>query len=442
MKILLANYNYYPDHSGGSEVYVSGLVGFLRKGGHEVRIVAAIPVGTMADKLDFSGSAVRISIYNYDDFPVAGVWLENETTDQIYGKYDPVQVTDWKTFFHKNPDWIPDFIHLHGYTGTINTALVEGLRSISPGLPFYFSYHTPVSCPKGTLYRFNREECSIKPNPVDCTSCQIHNLTQLPVFAAKLAGILLPLLSWNKLPAIFRMKHLVSLELQSFERIKLLAGHWFVFSEYIRNILLINKINPEIITMIRHGIDPRFIDFPASGIRPDKPVTFVFMGRMEKIKGILTLVSSWEKLVIRENRRLLLLGTIRPDTDSEIKTGISRLSSRQDVSLEKSESREDLISKLDHSHVLIIPSEWIEIGPLVFHEGIARGMNIIASDMGGTKELSGFYKTGCTLFKAGDPESLKKSIENFSFQEINREVQSETAHYKMVTSHYPEASSR
>lgn len=442
MKILLANYNYYPDHSGGSEVYVSGLVGFLRKGGHEVRIVAAIPVGTMADKLDFSGSAVRISIYNYDDFPVAGVWLENETTDQIYGKYDPVQVTDWKTFFHKNPDWIPDFIHLHGYTGTINTALVEGLRSISPGLPFYFSYHTPVSCPKGTLYRFNREECSIKPNPVDCTSCQIHNLTQLPVFAAKLAGILLPLLSWNKLPAIFRMKHLVSLELQSFERIKLLAGHWFVFSEYIRNILLINKINPEIITMIRHGIDPRFIDFPASGIRPDKPVTFVFMGRMEKIKGVLTLINAWMNLPESNERKLQLIGMIRPETPKIVKNGIEKLSRRNDVEVLNSIQREELPGILDQAHCLIIPSEWIEIGPLVFHEAIARGMNVIASDIGGTEELSRFYGNGCTTFRTGNTTDLKTKIESFKFEKINPTVQGETEHYAGVVALYPRKESK
>ncbi len=47
-------------------------------------------------------------------------------------------------------------------------------------------------------------------------------------------------------------------------------------------------------------------------------------------------------------------------------------------------------------HCVIIPSEWFEIGPLVFHEAISAQCNIIASDIGGCAELGNYYKAETT----------------------------------------------
>lgn len=433
MKILLANYNYFPFRSGGSEVYVSGLAKYLIAEGHEVRIVASVPVGFRNENLDYSGRRVQISFYLHDGISIAGAWLSEEPVEQIYGMFNQDHVNDWEDFFRSNADWIPDAIHLHGYTGTINTAMVVGLRSISSEIPFYFSYHTPVSCPKGTLFRFNLEECTVKPSISNCTACVIHNKIGGSPFLSRLIGKLLPNISSKLFPNSIRIKHLISLNLLAFEQLKKLTDHFFLFSDYIRSVLIINNISQDKMTMIRHGVDHRFLVPTALGLKPNKPLYFVFMGRLEKIKGIVTLIKAWEKLDVSEDRKLRMIGMVKPETDPEIKDAIQLLAKRSDVQIESVLSRENLIQKLDDSHVIIIPSEWIEIGPLVFHEAIARGLHVIASDIGGTRELSEFYGAGCTIFETGNATSLKNAMEKFSFFPLVHQVQSEREHYQAVS---------
>jgi hypothetical protein len=62
---------------------------------------------------------------------------------------------------------------------------------------------------------------------------------------------------------------------------------------------------------------------------------------------------------------------------------------------------------------VIIPSEWVETGPLVFHEAVTCGCDIITSDIGGQKELAELYKGKSYLFKMGDKVSLKNVITGY-----------------------------
>lgn len=438
--ILLGNYNYYPFHSGGSEVYVSGLARFLESQGEEVRIIASIP--KESHPAVFTGKCLQIAFYSYCGNQIAGVWLKSESTRQIYAKYDKAHVSDWVDFFRQFPDWIPDLFHLHGYTGAINTAIPEALKSLKPGLPFYFSYHTPVSCPKGTLYRFNREACTVIPDQSVCTACLLNQNASLSAALATVSARFMPALSSPGLPALLRMKSLTGDELNSFQRLVLLADHWFVFSDYILERVKTSGVIEGKITRIRHGISNLFLLKKGQINRTDSPVKFVFMGRMEKIKGVLTLINAWMNLPESNERKLQLIGMIRPETPKMVKNGIEKLSRRNDVEVLNSIQREELPGILDQAHCLIIPSEWIEIGPLVFHEAIARGMNVIASDIGGTEELSRFYGSGCTTFRTGNTTDLKTKIESFKFEKINHTVQGETEHYAGVFALYPRKESK
>ncbi|MEJ7587807.1 MAG: hypothetical protein WKI04_09640 [Ferruginibacter sp.] len=49
LKVLIATYSYYPYNWGGTEVYISGLVSFLKEQGHFVAIIAGMPPAAYGD---------------------------------------------------------------------------------------------------------------------------------------------------------------------------------------------------------------------------------------------------------------------------------------------------------------------------------------------------------------------------------------------------------
>src|SRR5262249_21415133 len=63
----------------------------------------------------------------------------------------------------------PDAVHLHAFTRAVSILLVRAARE--RGLPVFFSYHTPVSCQRGTLMYRGKEICDGVLRVRRCTSC-------------------------------------------------------------------------------------------------------------------------------------------------------------------------------------------------------------------------------------------------------------------------------
>ena len=91
---------------------------------------------------------------------------------------------------------------------------------------------------------------------------------------------------------------------------------------------------------------------------------------------------------------------------------------------------------MQYVHCTIIPSEWVEIGPLVFHEAISKGSDVIAADIGGCKVLAELYSAKSNLFTAGNIESLQYAIGNFKYSGITLPIITQSENYKMVESQY------
>lgn len=434
MNIILATYNYFPYALGGSEIYVSGLANYLTSQNHKVKIFAAVPPKADGDTI-YSGVRFDLVRYDHSNIEIYGIILKNETTDEIYGKYSGELLDEWKKFFSKI-SWVSevDYFHFHGYTGAINLTISDALKHYNSKVKLFFSYHTPISCPKGTLLYFDKSECKIKPNISTCTACMIHHHSNLSERTSKWISILLPVLPSIKLPNKIRIKYLVKKEIESFQSLTKIVNHWFAFSNGIEENLIKNGVSAKNLTILRHGISNNY--FNDVLVKKNTDYTqFVFIGRMVKIKGILTLLNAWKMLEEESTRRLIVIGDHKSDS-KEIDQLINDMSKRTDVRFVGKKSQSEIKEILLESHCIIIPSEWVEIGPLVFHEGIVSGCNIIASDLGGNKELADYYKTGCTTFLTFSPDDLKNKIQNFSFTLIHHRVMSADDHYQKISLFY------
>lgn len=132
----------------------------------------------------------------------------------------------------------------------------------------------------------------------------------------------------------------------------------------------------------------------------------VYFGRLSSEKGLNTLLSAMEAI---GDIKLLIVGNgpLRENIENQIKNaGFSKIELLGEL------GREELNSIIEGSLFTIIPSECYENCPLAVLESFALGKPVIGSDIGGIPELIEHGKDGL-LFKAGDVEALKRSIQIF-----------------------------
>lgn len=146
---------------------------------------------------------------------------------------------------------------------------------------------------------------------------------------------------------------------------------------------------------------PNFVETKKSKVKRDNYL--LYFGRLEKEKGIETLLDAMEQL---PDEKLIIAGKGSykvKDTEN-----VKYLGFVDDIN--------ELVSK---AKLVIIPSLWYENNPLNALEAIALGTPILASDIGGIPELTD------NLFKPGDASDLANKIINFKDKGVKEPITKE-----------------
>jgi glycosyltransferase involved in cell wall biosynthesis len=440
MNLLLATYNYYPYNWGGTEVYVRGLVRHLQKQGFQATVLAAIPAAAMKDcEVLFEDQHLTIGLYEHENTPVIGCVL-NPTTDEIYSRYNPAWKAAWTAFFKKfqlqNGNF--DLLHLNANTPLVSSALAEAMKEVFPTIKTLYSYHVADTCPKGSLMYFDRETCTVQPQVQTCTACTLHTRLGMAEPMAKLAARLMP--TWSispTLPSILRLKYLTKKALGSFARLEKQVDKWHVFSPQIEVALRQFGVAQSRITVIRHGADEQYLQ-PSTVHLPiaiGTSTVFIFVGRFKKLKGLPTLLKAWMDLEEKDGRKLWIVGGGN-DLEPGLASLLEKAKTRTDIEFLGTMEARELKEKMAQAHCIVIPTEWVETGPLVFHEAVAVGANVIASDIGGCAALAEYYGEGCQTFRMGDVADLQEKIKGFQYRPIRKKVMGQNEHYSLVIKEY------
>jgi len=442
MNILLPTYSYYPYNFGGTEVYVAGLADFLQRQGHEVTVIAGMPPEAFTDyPVFYEDTELRAVKYHYNNIQVIGIINKNVSTEEIYTKYRNQWTDSWLNVLKRLPQQHWDIIHFNAFTSAIGFGILEAVQKYSIRVKAIASYHLPLSCMKNTLlYGNTLTDCTIEPSARECTACIINSSAKIPLALAKLFTQYTPFVTELSAPMALRLKYLVSQSIDAFKMFDESIQQWHVFSKQIHKILLLNKILPNKIVVLRHGVNDIFIENQSMATIDENRINssltiFLFVGRFEKQKGLHTLLKTWIELVESPIRRLEIIGEMLV-ADDGLNSLIKKALKRKDIVWHGRKDQNEIASIMQNSHCTIIPSEWVEIGPLVFHEAISCGSNIIASDIGGCKELADLYPGKCTLFRAGNSQSLSKAILNFKFSNIAYKAISQNENYTKVLQQY------
>ncbi len=130
---------------------------------------------------------------------------------------------------------------------------------------------------------------------------------------------------------------------------------------------------------------------------------FLYVGRLDDIKGIRTLVEAWREMGDKE---LLICGS--GPSEAWVKGYLER-HHRKQVKLLGQVSHEQVQKLLRESRALIMPTQWYEGQPMVILESYAAGTPVIGSRMGNVKDMIKEGITGITV-APGSPEQLREAI--------------------------------
>ncbi|MFN0293150.1 glycosyltransferase [Pedobacter helvus] len=409
-KIILACSNYYPHSFGGTEVYVESHAKHLQDNGNLVYIITSAPFEQFNEENTvYEDDNLKVCRYEHNATIIFGLHYQKEIRSElIYSKYELNYDISFKNFIKGQPELLNlDVMHIHSFTPTIGVNLFKCILEVNQVMKVITNYHVPLSCPTGTLMRNGKlTECDIKPNLSKCLKCSLKTQKKSPYILARTINLLK--LKTNIVPAVFRAKYLINLELEAFKYLKQITSEWWCYSEGIKKVLQLNEISEKNIKMARHGVNDIFLS--KNKIEKDKNITiYLFSGRLVKIKGITTLLKAWLKLPIAENKQLWLTANTESDSE-EIRALIKVALQRNDIFFIGTKTQKELVDIYAKAHFVVIPSEWYEIGPLVFHEAISQQANIICSNLGGCKELADYYKATSLDFDAGSAHSLAEAI--------------------------------
>jgi len=140
---------------------------------------------------------------------------------------------------------------------------------------------------------------------------------------------------------------------------------------------------------------------------PERPFHFLFVGRLEKVKGIDLLLQSMAMLSEEKlNVHLTVVG--RGNLEEWARSFIHRKRLEKWISLKGNVDDRALASLYISSHCVVIPSRSESI-PLVFSEGLTFNKDLIVTDVGDMGMLGRQYEVAWVV-PPEDPKALKESM--------------------------------
>jgi len=145
-----------------------------------------------------------------------------------------------------------------------------------------------------------------------------------------------------------------------------------------------------------------------------RDIDLLFVGRIERSKGVFVLVEALHRLESRLTRELTCVFVGDGVDDPALRTMTAETKGRTRYVHAGRQAPEEVAHWMRRSRLLVFPTtpEWIEANPLTPLEAVACGCRVIASDNGGTRENLG---GNGRLIESGSVDSLTDAL----FEELS-----------------------
>ena len=405
--VLHVPYTYFPDRTGGTETYVAALARGLRARGLSSAIAAPVDSGPPRS-------------YSHDGFDVhrfgtSGGALPLE--DQ-YGAGDPVAAEQFAAVIERVR---PRLVHLHAWTSGISLRLLRAAKAA--GCPVVFTYHTPaVSCARGSLMIYGQSVCDGALFVDRCSRCVLQQhgvplpigwlLGKLPPAvgrAARRTGVRGRAVLALRMPELMDERHAAFRHLVS-EADEIVAVQDWVYELLLflgapRQKLVLSRLAlPETSAAIV-GRTSGTLRLHAAG----EPVRLAFFGRLDHTKGahvVAAAVASLRGLPVSLDLFGAPQGSEGERYVAELRTTVAddpRIRFLPPV------PTPDVVPRMREYDAVVVPSVWMETGPLVVPEAMSAGVPVLGSALGGITSFIRHDVDGL-LIPAGDVQAWAHAI--------------------------------
>jgi len=398
VSVLHVPYTFFPDEAGGTEVYVSELGAAMRELG--LRVAIAAP-GTQEAK--YLHGDLEIYRFKKASQPAFG---------QAYGEPDTIAAESFRALLQKLR---PDIVHLHAHTAAVSHLLVDAAHEA--GARVLLTYHSPtVSCLRGTMMLFGAQSCDGVMDAKRCTVCTLHNhgvprpagrlLTSLPSALGRM--VTRSGLSGGVFTALRMAQATKGFHDGVRELLRKVDGVIAV-SDWVLDVLARNGVPQSKLLLCRQGAQiARAAQAPSVQL-PDQSsakLRLAFFGRLDPMKGLDTILRAFE--LMRDTQVVLdIYGLTQPHSERYVASLHAHGDSR--VQFREALSSGDVRQAMEGYDFVVVPSRWLETGPLVVYEAFQAGTPVLGSRLGGIAELVTDGVDG-VLLGADSAESWAKTI--------------------------------
>ena len=283
-------------------------------------------------------------------------------------------------------DFKPDIVHIHSLGSRTTLNHIEAIKKF--GSKILFTIHTPPCSCMGNLLNASHKLCDGVLNDSRCTFFRLRSIG-LPYLISKLISF------QNGWPLSPNQKNIVSRILTSRKLTSNMHFSWMklmndvdlihVLSDWQKEMLIRQKVNINKIKLIRTA-GPKKLPHNKISSKRDDLLKLVFWGRCNPQKGIHIVIDAILRLPSNSRVRLDFYGPYWGDTKYS-REMISKISNDKRFKLCGNLPQKTLLKKLQNYDLAVIPSIWMETGPLSVLEAFAAGIPVAGSDLGGIKEL-------------------------------------------------------
>ena len=342
-KTVLMTSSYYPPyHIGGDAVHVKYLSEELVKLGHEVHVMFSLD-GYRYKKPGFRGSLKETEENNgvilhplQSPLGKADLYLT-----YLLGRSSYVK----KTFDNLLREIKPDIVHHHN----IFFLGYDILKKQGNYTNLYTAHDYWLICQRSDLMNYGKGECVQK----SCLSCTLMS---------------------KRLPQIWRRSEAFRKAIRDIDII--------IAPSNFMKVRLLNKLPVNV--NITHL--PYLIPYPPKEIKKSGySGYFLYVGVLEKQKGICNLLKLFNKYRHKINAKLLIVGA--GSLEDAIKKYINKNKLEEKILFLGWRSTENLHPLYRDALALIVPSVWPENNPLVALEALSIGTPVIGTNAGGLGEI-------------------------------------------------------
>lgn len=402
MKVFIISHGRLASKYGGGQIYVRNLVSGLVDRQHEV-VYLSLEYKSVAEKQlerEKFEWGTELQLVLPDKWKKLNQQiLRSNVVDEL--------ITIFKSIS-------PDIIHAHALKDVISIAANQ------VKFPCIVTvHHGGIVCPAGALLNAEDEICQVPASDSVCLKCCIKQvpgwwvwyplLMLLPLKVRLWAGKIVQSLSFIPfLTPLSLTTCVIRDKIKSIQDISQNSNLIISPSKIAAEALIRNGMPKQKIRIVPHGI-PMPIKQPLSSDFGKRPLRFVYVGRINHVKGVHVMLEAFSDLHHRDYE-LHIVGQAVTNSEKRYMGKLQRKFGKVKAVWYGWMSHRESLDVITSCDVMILPTICLEVFGLSVAESLAVGRPIIATRCGGSEAQIRDGENGI-LVQPNDPTSLRQALE-------------------------------